>query len=295
MDARQGLGQIAVALIGDDHGGAGFGDQEIGPGDAHVGGQEAVTQDIARLVLQPARLVDHPVRVEVGVFFLECFDHLFLQHMETLFGRENFDNFLAAYFKHFEFQSISSEVFLDYLDQNLLLKYPDIFSRSQAEEWLYKPGLPADSPIPHSETLTLAARMANSWVSGETAVTDIPLSDWSPQAAVYFINSLPIDLSEEKLIELDTTFGFSQSRNAEIGRTWFIQVASRRHLPAYEAMEQHLNRYGRTRLVQPVYIALAKNGEDAELAAELFAGASDKYHPLTIASIEFGLDSVNKQ
>jgi len=37
MDLGQGLGQIAVALVGDDDGGAGLGDQKVRAGDADVG------------------------------------------------------------------------------------------------------------------------------------------------------------------------------------------------------------------------------------------------------------------
>ena len=237
--------------------------------------------------LAPVTNMDDPDESQGSIHYQK--GQLFLQHMENVFGREVFDPFLAGYFKHFEFQSISSEQFLDYLDQNLLTIHPGKFSRSQAEEWLYQPGLPADTPIPSSETLDQAERIAVSWATGEIPVGDIPLADWSPQAAVHFINNLPIDLAEAQLIELDDGFGFSQTRNAEIGRAWFIQVASRRFLPAYKAMEVFLKKYGRTRLIYPVYIALVKNGEDAELAHEIFSGARKNYHPLTNTYIEYGL------
>ncbi len=211
---------------------------------------------------------------------------LFLKHLEQLFGREIFDPFLTGYFKHFAFQSIATEQFLEYLDENLLQKHPGRFNRAQAQQWLFQSGLPADAPVPHSNTLTQAESMAKSWALGEIAVDGIPMSEWSPQAAVYFINNLPSELSHAKLNELDAAFNFSATRNAEIGRAWFIQVALRQHSPAYEPLQAHLNRYGRTRLVQPVYKALAENGEDADLARELFKQASLKYHPLTITKIE---------
>jgi hypothetical protein len=51
-------------------------------------------------------------------------------------------------------------------------------------------------------------------------------------------------------------------------------------------MEAHLNRYGRTRLIKPVYVALVKNGKDGELAHQLFDEAKNSYHPLTITGIE---------
>jgi len=102
----------------------------------------------------------------------------------------------------------------------------------------------------------------------------------------HFINSLDSDLSTEKLNKLDATLGLSGTSNAEIGRTWFIQVAQRQHRPAYEKLGQHLRRYGRTRLIVPVYVALAQNGSDLELAKNLFADARRTYHPLTNMSIE---------
>jgi leukotriene-A4 hydrolase len=114
----------------------------------------------------------------------------------------------------------------------------------------------------------------------------VPAANWSPQGLVHFINSLDENLSMEQLLELDTTLGLSDTRNAEIGRTWFIQVAKRQYRPSYEKLDDYLNRFGRTRLVKPVYQALVANGTDGALARELFENARGLYHPITISSIE---------
>jgi leukotriene-A4 hydrolase len=211
---------------------------------------------------------------------------LLLHYLENGFGRETFDRFLTSYFDDFAFQSITTEQFLDYLDQNLLQVHEGKISREQVEQWLYQPGLPDDAPIPHSESLDRAAALAIAWVQGEVQLDEIPLGDWSPQAVVHFINNLPASLSDEQLGALDSAYGFSDTRNAEIGRTWFIQVAQRQYRPAYEKLQQHLNRYGRTRLVAPVYRALAENGTDLTLARDMFSDARASYHPITIAKIE---------
>jgi len=234
----------------------------------------------AMQALAPVENVDDPNQSQGGLQYQK--GQLFLENLESAFGRESFDPFLAAYFKHFEFQSISSEQFLDYLDQNLLTKYPGKYSREQVEEWLYQPGLPADVSIPQSATLDQAAHLASLWAKGEVPVNEVPLGDWSPQATVHFINSLPPELAEAQLDELDNSFGFSETRNAEIGRAWFQQVAARRYLPAYPAMEAFLKSNGRVHLIRPAYQALVENGEDAELARELFETARPHYHPLTI-------------
>ncbi len=62
VHARQGLRQVAVALVGDDDAAAGLGDQEVGAGDADIGGQEFLPQPGARLGQDVAPLVEHAVR-----------------------------------------------------------------------------------------------------------------------------------------------------------------------------------------------------------------------------------------
>jgi hypothetical protein len=56
-------------------------------------------------------------------------------------------------------------------------------------------------------------------------------------------------------------------------------------------LEAYLNRYGRGRLIAPIYGSLASNGEDFELAHVMFERARSKYHPLTAMWIESSLKS----
>jgi aminopeptidase N len=215
---------------------------------------------------------------------------MFLEYLEQAFGREAFDEFLESYFQEFAFGTVTTEQFLDYLDAKLLSQEGAPVTRAQAEAWTYQPGLPEDAPIPVSANLDRAASMAASWAAGDMSLDQIPVDQWSPQATIHFINSLPDDLPHEKLAELDAGWGLSTTRNAEIGRTWFIQVAERRYTPAYDELEAHLNRYGRGRLIAPVYLALAENGEDRELAHQLFERAKGAYHPIAVAWIETALE-----
>jgi leukotriene-A4 hydrolase len=210
---------------------------------------------------------------------------LMLETLEAAFGRNSFDEYLAGYFRHFGFQAISSEQFLAYIDEKLLRKFPGRYSRVQVEQWLYQPGIPDDAAIPVSNSLEKAASMAAAWSQGERAVDDLPVKDWSPQAMVAFINALPANLQAVQLHALDDSLGLSTSGNAEIARAWFIQAATRQYRPAYDEMRSYLNRYGRTRLVKPVYQALVDNGKDGALAQELFEEARVNYHPLTVAAI----------
>lgn len=211
---------------------------------------------------------------------------LLLETLEARFGREVFDAYLTDYFKHFAWQSITTEQFLEYIDSRLLQKHPGIFSRAELEQWLYQAGIPKTAQLPVSESLDAIDELSRDWALGEIASTALPAGEWSPHGVVRFINALPAELNERQLVELDGALGLSDSGNAEITRSWFIQVAERRHLPAYSAMEDYLARYGRTRLIEPVYEALVKNGRDMQLAQQLFTENQAHYHPVTREAIQ---------
>ncbi len=94
VDPRQGLRQVAVALIGDDDARAGFGNQEIGPGDADFGGKEVRAQDGARLLAQGAHLLQGAVGVEPGMRRAERVGDLLLHQVDR--RRDNVARWLVA-------------------------------------------------------------------------------------------------------------------------------------------------------------------------------------------------------
>jgi hypothetical protein len=67
MHARQGLGQVAIALVRDDDAAAGLGDQEVGAGDADIGGEEFLAQLGARFGQDVAAFVENAIGGQVGV------------------------------------------------------------------------------------------------------------------------------------------------------------------------------------------------------------------------------------
>ncbi|MFT5371335.1 MAG: leukotriene-A4 hydrolase, partial [Lysobacterales bacterium] len=137
---------------------------------------------------------------------------MLLEHLERTYGRDVFDGFLSGYFKHFSWQSITTEQFVAYLDENLLQKYPGKYSLEQLNEWLYQPGLPAEALIPQSASIERSLVASHAFASGEVAAADISVDGWSPQMMVSLLSSLPVDLPVEKMAELDEVLGLSLSR-----------------------------------------------------------------------------------
>src|SRR5512140_1667685 len=72
--------------------------------------------------------------------------YLFLRRLEELCGRTAWDAFLRAYMAKFRFQSITTQEFLDFLEDRL----PGLAARADAPKWIDQPGIPADAPRPES-------------------------------------------------------------------------------------------------------------------------------------------------
>ena len=81
VHARQGLRQVAIALVGDDDRRAGLGHQEIRAGDADIGREEAVAQDHARLGEQRLVLLQIAVGRQMRVHAAEVGLDLLLGEM----------------------------------------------------------------------------------------------------------------------------------------------------------------------------------------------------------------------
>ncbi|MDZ4728377.1 MAG: M1 family aminopeptidase/hydrolase [Xanthomonadales bacterium] len=112
---------------------------------------------------------------------------LLLETLEARFGRELFDAYLTGYFQHFAWQAITTEQFLEYIDEHLLQQHPGIYSRAELEQWLEQPGIPETAQIPVSAGLDDIGELSRAWALGEVASTALPASEWSPQGygAIY--------------------------------------------------------------------------------------------------------------
>ena len=211
---------------------------------------------------------------------------LFLLQLEETFGRARFDRFLRGYFDHFAFQSITTDQFHAYLKQNLLDKFPQLAKRIPVDEWLNKPGIPANAPKPTSPAFSRVAIQAQRWVSGEIPAAKIPVAKWSTHEWLHFLKSLPAELDSKRMAELDQAFHLTQSGNSEIAFQWLLMSIHNKYEPAYPRLEEFLTSIGRRKFIKPLYEELAKTPEGKERAMATYRRARPTYHPIAVASVD---------
>jgi leukotriene-A4 hydrolase len=211
---------------------------------------------------------------------------LFFAFLDGKFGRERLDAFLQGYFDHFAFRSVSTEEFLSYLKENLLDRFPGIVSASQVDAWVKEPGLPPDAPLLTARLDEPVDDARAAWLAGKTPAKKLDTRAWLTPQWIYFLDAMPGPLRRDQMNELDQTFGFSRTPNAEIASHWFAAVIKSDYQPGYARLEQFLEANGRQTLLAPLYVELMKTPGGEALAKRVFTLARPAYQPRTAAALD---------
>jgi hypothetical protein len=208
---------------------------------------------------------------------------LFLKHLEAVYGREKFDEFLKGYFAHFAFQSITTDQFAAYLGEHLLKGDP---AKANAREWLNGPGLPADAPNPVSAALAEVEKLAKAFTAGTVAAADLPGKTWSAHEWAHFLTSVPADLGKDKLVALDAAFGVTKSGNSEVVFQWLMLAVRNDYDRANDRLERFLTEQGRRKFLEPLYRELVKTPAGKERALAIYKKARPTYHPMSVEAVD---------
>jgi leukotriene-A4 hydrolase len=209
----------------------------------------------------------------------------FLQTVESVVGREKLDAFLRGYFDNHAFKPMTSEQFVQYLNQNLLSGDESLANRVRVNEWINQPGVPDNVPPVRAEAFDVVDRAVAAFRAG-TPPTREQTAKWSTQEWLHFLRALPDTMSKAQLQQLDAAFKFTQSGNSEILFQW-LRTAIRNHYePALPALERFLTSQGRRKFLAPLYTDLAATDWGRPLALRIYERARPTYHSVAVGTID---------
>ncbi|MBV36409.1 MAG: aminopeptidase [Rickettsiales bacterium] len=211
---------------------------------------------------------------------------MFLTYLENKFGREVFDEFLVEYFNNYAFQSLTTEEFKKYLNENLLEKHPGVVSMDEINVWIHEPMLPEMMPNPTSDAFTTIDSKTKAWLGGETQLSEMGSADWTVHEWLHFINNLPEDLNLEQMKQLDQAFNLTDSTNNEIAHAWLMLAVKTNYDVVMPRLETYLVSIGRRKLIVPLYRELMATDEGAKFAKRVYKIARPGYHPLAQGTID---------
>jgi leukotriene-A4 hydrolase len=207
-----------------------------------------------------------------------------LRLLELRFGREKLDTFLRGWFAGHAFQSVTTAQFVEALRAGLFEDDPKAWAELRIDEWIDKPGIPANLPVPTSDRFAKTKAAADAFV--KSGSLDGVRRDWHTVEWLDFLESLPRAMSPEQMRNLDEAFGFSKSGNSEVLFAWLMHAVHSSYEPSYPALEDFLTRQGRRKFVRPLFKAMQENPKAREMAARIAAKAKPAYHPITAAAVD---------
>ena len=209
----------------------------------------------------------------------------FLTSIEMAVGREKWDAFLKKYFTENAFHSMTTEMFLAYLEKELIKGDTTLKNNLHIQEWIYGPGLPANCPVITSAELDRAKAAATAFLNG-TPPAQIDTKGYTTHHWLHFLRSMPDSLPQAQMKALDAQFHFTQSGNSEILCDWLQHCINSTYPEADSTLEHFLINVGRRKFLRPLYIDLIKTPEGKAKAKAIYAKARPGYHTVATATFD---------
>ncbi len=210
--------------------------------------------------------------------------YAFLRVIENAVGRDKFDPFIKNYFDSHAFQSITTEDFVKYLNENLIKGDKTLADKIKLDDWIYKPGIPSNIVPVSSPDFEAIDAIQKSW--RETGVAGLSKKITTTAEKQHFIDHLPADITTAEMDAIDKEFNFTKGGNFIIKRQWFVQALIHQYKPAYPAIEQFLIGISRTGSIMMLYKEMVKTPEGKAWAKQVFEKAKSGYHATTIQAVE---------
>ncbi|XP_059628237.1 leucine aminopeptidase [Cornus florida] len=208
----------------------------------------------------------------------------FLWRIERQIGRPAFDEFLKKYIATFKFQSIDTDMFLDFLKVNV----PGIENQIDLNLWTEGTGIPPDAMEPVSNIYSKIVSLANEFKLGRMPRED-EVADWQGQEWELYLENLPKSVEASQVSALDARYRLAESKDYEV-KVAFLELAiSSRCRDYYGEVEKTLKEVGRMKYLRPLYTALVQGtGKEEEkiFAKRVFSEARDCYHPIAQGVVE---------
>jgi len=210
----------------------------------------------------------------------------FMRTIETIVGRERFDAWLRQWFDSHAFQPATSALILADMRANLVKGDAALEQRLMLDEWVYRPGLPANAARPLPSAFAAVDAAAAQYADSHQVDPEL-WAGWTTAERLRLIARLPKAQTTEQLDWLDAHLGLSQSGNAEVQFAWLELALANRYEPAVPAAEAFLASVGRRKFVQPLFETLMSQGEwGRAIARRIYAQTRAEYHAVTQGSVD---------
>jgi leukotriene-A4 hydrolase len=211
-------------------------------------------------------------------YYKGCF---FLQECEYAVGRERFDAFVQKYMASFQFQSLTTEAFLDFLKSEL----PEVFERVDVHKWIYETGLPEERHRPQSHLYNEVQQALDDYERG-IKPTKEQIEGWHRYQILSFLQGLPHKLSLEDCRYFDEILELDKRNDVALYSYFYVIAIASGYEEILPRVEQFMGKIGRMLYVLPIVREMIETDWARGYIRPLFERVRDRHHQITLGAME---------
>jgi len=205
----------------------------------------------------------------------------FLQECEYAVGRERFDAFIQKYMASFQFQSLTTEAFLDFLKAEL----PEVFKKVDVHKWIYEPGLPEERHRPKSRLFDDIQKVLNDYQQG-IRPTKEQVVGWHRYQILSFLQGLPRQIPVQDCQYFDDLLELEKRNDVAFFYYFYLVCIASGYEGILPRIERFLEKNGRILYVRPIVHAMIETEWSRGYVRPLFERIRDRHHQITVNAIE---------
>ncbi|WP_338243355.1 M1 family metallopeptidase [Aurantiacibacter hainanensis] len=207
---------------------------------------------------------------------------VFLRTMETIIGRERFDEFMRGWFDRHAFQPATSEMFLAELREYVVQDDEELEEQLMLDGWVYGTGLPENAVAPDPQAFAEVDGAAQDYAADGTLPGTDTWRSWTGAEQQRFLQELPEEMSADELAALNEQLALSETGNNEVLFLWLEAALRNEYRPAVPQAEEFLAAVGRNKFVEPLFKALWETGDwGRPIATRIYNDTRGGYHSYT--------------
>jgi len=211
-------------------------------------------------------------------YYKGCF---FLQECEYAVERERFDAFIQKYMASFQFQSLTTEAFLDFLKAEL----PEVFDKINVHKWVYKPGLPEEWHRPKSHLFDEVQQVLNDFEQ-DIKPTKEQVQGWHRYQILSFLQGLPRTISVEDCQYFEDILELEKRNDVAFLSYFYVICIASSYQAILPRIEQFMEKIGRMLYVLPIVRVMVETDWSRGYIRPLFERVRDRHHQITVYAID---------
>jgi aminopeptidase N len=211
-------------------------------------------------------------------YYKGCF---FLKECEYAVGRERFDAFIQKYMASFQFQSLTTESFLDFLKAEL----PEVFGTVDVHKWVYESGLPEEWHRPKSHLYDEIQEVLNDYEQGRRP-TKQQAQDWHRLQILSFLQGLPEKIPVVDCQYFEDILELEKRNDAGYYSFFYTTCVTSGDEAVLPRVERFMERVGRMLYIRPIVRAMIETDWSRGYVRPLFERVRDRHHQITVNTVE---------